>query len=291
MRIFNFGSLNLDHVYSVDDFVQPGQTIAANDYRQFAGGKGLNQSIALAKAGADVVHVGMVGIEGGMLLEKLQANGVAVDQVVTIEQATGQAVIQVNNSGENAIIINAGANACLSKTRIDEALNGSKNDDWVLCQNETSEVAYLLDAASRRGLFTVFNPAPMTTQVHNYPLAKVDLLIVNETEAQALVGAAESEQVIEQLLHHYPATRIVLTLGAQGAVYADQHSRILVPAHQVQAVDTTAAGDTFIGYFVAQWAQQLPLEQCLEIATQAAALCVQTQGAADSIPDRAELNL
>lgn len=290
MKLFNVGSLNLDHVYTVDAFVQPGQTISANDYQQFVGGKGLNQSIALARAGAEVVHVGMLGPEANDLLKALEKEGVNTTQINTCEQATGHAIIQVNQVGENSIIVYPGANHLLNPYHIDQALSDSQEGDWILCQNETSQVGYLLEIAKQKKLFTVFNPAPMTADVQGYPLNHVDLLIVNESEGQALSGKTDVELILATLLKRYPSTKMVLTLGAKGAIYIDQSTRCTVSAQPVTAVDTTAAGDTFIGYFLAELIQGADPKQCLTIATRAAGLCVQKMGAADSIPDRLLVN-
>lgn len=289
MKLFNFGSLNIDHVYSVDEFVQPGQTIHAKSYQQFCGGKGLNQSIAAAHAGMQVMHVGQVGAGGELLIEQLNDCQVDTSLIDRVGDATGHAIIQVADSGENEIIVFGGANQTLTKEKIDAALALADQSDWVLCQNETNHIDYLLNEAEKTGLKTILNPAPMTDLVKSYPLDKLDLLIVNETEGIGLTGQCEKKAVLEALLQHYPDTNIVLTLGDKGAVFANQSRMITVTAEKVTAVDTTAAGDTFIGYFLAGYTSGKDIESCLKTACQAAALSVQKAGAASSIPRRSML--
>ncbi len=284
MRIFNFGSLNIDHVYRVSTLVAPGETCAATDYHQYCGGKGLNQSIALARAGASVCHVGVIGKDGQLLLQQLASDGVDVSLVEQIDGASGHAVIQVSDQGENAIIVSAGANQQLQPALIECALDCAAPEDWVLCQNETSQVDYIIRAASERGLKLACNPAPMTTSALNYPYHLLDLLLLNQTEAEALTGCSERNALPAQLQQAYPDTMIVLTLGAQGAMALTQGECFQLPAEQVKVVDTTAAGDTFCGYFLHALTQQQPPAKCLQTASQAAALCVQRSGAAVSIP-------
>jgi len=287
MRLFNFGSLNIDHVYAVHEFVQPGQTIHAKSYQQFAGGKGLNQSIAAARAGMTVMHMGQIGTGGEQLLEQLDDCGVNTSLIQQVDDPTGHAIIQVVDCGENEIIVFGGANQTLPKQSINAALAMANEGDWVLCQNETNHVDYIIQKASELGLLVAFNPAPMTAAVKTYDLDNVHLLIVNHSEATALTGQSQVEAIVDRLLEDYPQTNMLLTLGAQGAVFANDSQSISVPAEKVTAIDTTAAGDTFIGYFLASFANndcQDSVESCLKIACQAAALSVQKVGAADSIP-------
>jgi ribokinase len=289
MRVFNFGSLNIDHVYSVERFVRPGETIKSRSYRQFSGGKGGNQSIALAYAGAAVTHVGRIGADGTWVRDRLAESGVDVSLIATGTEATGHAIIQVSREGENAIVIYGGANQTLSHVDVHSILKVAKPGDLVLTQNETSCVDLLLGGAWEHGLFTVFNPAPMTDSVKKYPLENVGLLILNETEGRYLTGTSEPDEMLSVLLRRYPRSGIVLTLGSRGARYRDKEIDLSVPAEKVEAVDTTAAGDTFIGYFLAKFSTGADVESCLRFACKASAICVQRAGAADSIPRLAEL--
>lgn len=287
MKIINLGSINIDHVYRVEHFVRPGETLESESYSVFSGGKGANQSIALARAGAAVVHAGRVGPEGAWLKELLADNGVDAELVRVVDAPTGHAVIQVNPEGENAIIIHGGANRTFKKSEIDRVLERAEAGDFLLLQNETNAVAEVLERAE--GLTVVFNPAPMDEDVNGYPLEKVDIFIVNQVEGEALSGQSEPEAILDALQGLYPDSRTVLTLAKAGVIYADATERIHVAAKEVEAVDTTGAGDTFIGYFLAELARGSTIERCLEIGVRAAAVCVTRQGAADSIPTLSEL--
>lgn len=290
MKILNLGSINMDHVYSVDHFVQPGETQATLNYQLFAGGKGLNQSIALARAGAGVFHLGKIGSDGLWLRDKLKSDGVDISFLQTTGSATGHAIIQVDRSGENAILIHGGANQEISENEITDAIGRFQPGDWLLVQNETSGVANAIAAAKSHHMKVAFNPAPMGAEVLGYPIEQVDLLILNETEAEKLTGHADPDSIREFLAEKYPATACLLTLGSRGAIYFDHEIMISEPSLKVQAVDTTAAGDTFIGYFLAELLSNASPARALKIACHAAAICVTRPGAADSIPLRSELN-
>ena len=287
MKIINFGSINIDHVYGVEHFVRPGETLESESYSLFSGGKGANQSIALARAGAAVLHAGNIGRDGGWLKTKLKEKGEDVGRVETVAEPTGHAVIQVNREGENAIIIHGGANRCVSEANIDKVLEKAEKGDLLLLQNEVNLVEKMLEKAE--ALTVVFNPAPMTDAVKDYPLEKVDIFIVNETEGEVLSGEKEPEAILSAMQRRYPKSRTVLTLGKVGVIYAEGEQRIKVPALQVEAVDTTGAGDTFVGYFLAELSRGSDIEQCLEMGVKASALCVTRQGAADSIPSLDEV--
>jgi len=284
--IVNFGSLNLDDVYRVDRIVRPGETLSARSYQLFPGGKGLNQSLALGRAGALVRHVGRVGTDGRPLADLLAAAGVEVSGILVGREPTGRALIQVDDGGQNAIVLFPGANRTLSEAEIADALELCLPGDLVLTQNETSGTGFLLAEAARRGLKTVFNPAPMGPEVRDYPLETVGLLVMNETEAEALAGAGgPPEEVLGRLADRFPAGELVLTVGAEGAWYRSADEGLLrVPGRRVRAVDTTAAGDTFLGYFLAARQAGLRVREALETANRAAALAVTRPGAASSIP-------
>lgn len=288
MRILNFGSVNIDMVYRVDHFVRPGETIAARSFGRFAGGKGFNQSTALARAGADVSHFGHVGGDGRWLKEALAADGADVSLLGVLDDApTGHAVIQVDAAGQNCIVIEGGANRRFSADDLRKALDGFGPGDMVLMQNETALVADMIAMAAAKGLSVAFNPAPMTADVAGYPLDKVDLFFVNETEAAELAGVATDapETLLDALARRFPKATVVLTLGSRGAVAREPGGAdVSVAARKVAAVDTTAAGDTFIGYFLAERQRGASLAQAMERATAAAAWCVAHEGAAPSIP-------
>ena len=292
MSILVFGSLNIDHVYQVKHFVRPGETLASTDYRRFQGGKGANQSVALARAGAPVFHAGRVGPEGVWLREQLAAEGVDVAHVEVGDAPTGHAIIQVDRAGENAILLYGGANLTISAADARRVLARFKPGDWLLLQNEISAMPDILRVAAERGLSVAFNPAPMTPQVFGYPLDAVSLFVVNQTEGAALarVESAESPAaIVDALRSRFPQAAHLLTLGGDGSLYASAEERIRTAAAPVEAVDTTAAGDTFTGYFLAEFLAGQPTAEALTRASRAAAICVTRPGAAVSIPRREEL--
>ena len=289
MRIVNFGSLNIDHVYHVDRLASPGETLSSRAYRRHAGGKGLNQSIALARAGADVSMVGRIGEGGKWLLDFLNEEGVNTDQVETIDGANGHAIIQVTPDGENAIITVGGANHRFSPAAADRALSGFEAGDYLLVQNEISSVAEIIRLGSGKGLKVVFNPAPVMSETADYPLELVDWIVMNETEGAGLTGKSDPNAMLASIVKEFPNASVVLTQGAQGAILANRAEKFSIPAIAVNAVDSTAAGDTFIGYFLSELMQGTEAKAALHTACEAGALCVTRHGAADSIPLRSEL--
>jgi ribokinase len=291
MRVINFGSLNIDHVYSVERFVQSGETLASSDYQQFFGGKGLNQSIALARAGVQVMHAGSVGSDGHNLISTLADNGVDVSLVNEVDGASGHAVIQVDKTGENCIMLFGGANQRTQEQSIFHALDQAQKGDILLLQNEINHLPLIIESASDRKIPIVFNPAPMSDAVLNYPLDKVDYLIFNQTEGEALASQRGTDNILHRLRQEYHRCKLVLTLGSEGVIYQHGEQKIRVDAVPTQAVDTTAAGDTFIGYFLAALSSGGDIDRCLQVACKASSICIQTAGAANSIPYREQLGL
>jgi ribokinase len=287
--VLNVGSLNIDRVFRLPHVTRPGETQASSALHVFAGGKGANQSVALARAGAAVSHCGRVGADGAWLVDKLAAEGVATRLVHQGESPSGQAIIQVGDDGQNAIVLLAGANHEISEADIDAALADCAPGTLVLTQNETSGVAYLIERAAAAGLPVAFNPAPFTPAVLDYPLERTRLLIVNESEGEGLTGQTAPEEILRHLRMKLPTTEIILTLGAAGVLYDDGRERWQVPAVEIDAVDTTAAGDTFIGYYLAERLRGAAVRSSLEVACLAAAISVSRPGATDSIPHRGEL--
>ena len=289
MRVLNFGSINIDHVYRLPHFVRPGETLSSESYSRFGGGKGLNQSIALAHAGAPVVHAGKIGAGDEWLRERLQRSGADVTFVETVDGPSGHAIIQVNRDGENAIILHGGANRRVTSGDGARILEAFGVGDYLLLQNEISAIPDIMLQAAQRGLRIVFNPAPMHADVLAYPLDCVSCFVLNEIEAAGLTGDPDPAESLRALRLRYPHAAVVLTLGDKGALFADECARLQVPALRVKAVDTTAAGDTFIGYFLAETMRGVAAEEALRTACRAAALCVVRPGAADSIPRRDEV--
>lgn len=289
MSILNFGSCSIDNVYSVPHFAAPGETLPCIDYEVHPGGKGLNQSIAIAGGGGEVHHAGRVGEDGRWLIDLLDSKGVGTNLMSIDEGPSGHANIQVTPDGENSIVLYGGANQKITHEHIDAALSSGKHD-YLLIQNEISALPYLIEQARSRDMKIVFNAAPMTDAVRALPLDQVDLLIINEIEGAALTGESEVRTITNHLRALYPDMRILLTLGEDGASYADADGIRQQTAIAVQAVDTTGAGDTFTGFFLAAYSQDRPISECLELATRAAAFCVTRMGAATAIPVLSDLN-
>lgn len=284
MKILNFGSMNLDHSYEVDHFVRPGETLAAQSVEISCGGKGLNQSVALARAGALVWHGGCVGRGGEPLLALLQASGVNTTCLRPVDVPQGHAVIQREAGGENGILLYGGSNRAVTPAQIEQTIARFEPGDWLLLQNEVNGLSALLAAGAARGLTIALNPSPCDAALAELDLSSVAWLILNKGEAEQLTGFAEPERVRAALHRRWPQMRVVLTLGAAGSVLLAPEGVWRQPAYPAQAVDTTGAGDTFTGYFLAGLLRGLPWARCLEMASCAAALSVMRPGAADSIP-------
>lgn len=289
MNILCFGSLNIDHVYQVGHIVRPGETISSHGYAQHLGGKGLNQSIALARAGAKVQHAGCIGPDGTVMRDWLGSNGVDVGFLRQVGVPSGHAIIQVEQSGNNSIVLFSGANASLERPWIDEVIAAQAPGSWLLLQNEVNELAYLMDAAHRQGLRIALNPSPISDELTQAPLDLANLFLLNEIEGEALTGKQHPDEIIASLRAQYPAAAFVLTLGKAGALYADSGSLFRVDAVPVRAVDTTAAGDTFTGYFLHAWTSGASPADALALAARAASLAVSREGASPSIPFAGEL--
>jgi len=289
MPILNFGSLNIDHVYRVDNFVLPGETKHTKSYTIHSGGKGLNQSIAAARAGSQVFHAGVAGRDGGFLVEMLQAAGVDTSLMQTSAEVSGHAIIQVADSGQNCILLYGGTNQMLTEAYVDHTLDAFGSEGFVLLQNETNLVGKIIEKAAAKGLKVAFNAAPYSEDVNAYPIDQLDWLIVNEVEGAGIIGGAVDENLLQRLAERYPKAGILLTLGSRGAQCVQNGHYASIGSCKVRAVDTTAAGDTFSGYFLFGVMQGLSLAETLRMATVASALCVQRPGAANSIPTRAEV--
>lgn len=291
MRVLNFGSLNVDHVYRVPHIVRPGETLGSGSYARFAGGKGANQSVALARAGAAVWHAGMVGPESAWLRARLAGDGVRTEFIRVGEEPGGHAIIQVEEgSGQNSIVLYGGANQSIAPEHVMQALAAFAPGDILLLQNEINATAALVRRGHAAGLRVCLNPAPMDSAVLDFPLELLDLLIVNEHEGEALSGEREPERILDALAAKLPQTRLCLTLGKDGVMFrAVGGSTIFQAASAHKPVDTTAAGDTFIGYFLAGELAGKTVPEALAYASEAAGLSVTRPGAMDSIPWASEL--
>ncbi|MCQ4936639.1 ribokinase [Anaerotignum propionicum] len=290
MKILNFGSLNMDYVYEVDHFVEPGETMSSNGLFVNCGGKGLNQSIAAAKAGNEVYHAGFVGKGGEALAEKLAENHVDISLLKETTENCGHAIIQVDENGQNCILLYGGTNQLYTKEYINETLDKFGNEGLVLLQNETNLVDYMIEESHKRGLKIAFNGAPMNEKVLEYPLELLDWLIVNEVEGRQIAGCEKDEEMLPILKEKYPKGNILLTLGSRGAICYSQGETYKIGCHQVEVVDTTAAGDTFSGYFLYGILNGESISDSLLLATTASALAIGKKGASDSVPLKAEVD-
>ena len=291
MKVLCFGSLNIDHTYQVERFLKPGETASAASYALHAGGKGLNQAIALARAGAEVHMAGCVGADGEMLLEFMRASGVHTDFVETVSAPTGHAIIQVDDSGQNCILICHGANAAVTQAQVDQTLAHFSAGDVLLLQNEISGIGYIAWKAKSLGMELWVNPSPVTEELlRGGAVDLADWLVVNELELAALTGIEDVPRSVQRFMERYPQKKLVLTLGGQGSLFAGNGAVLRQSAVPVTAVDTTGAGDTYLGYFLAVYLRTHSPETALEMAAKAAAIAVTRSGAAEAIPKMEELS-
>ncbi|HIR83904.1 MAG TPA: ribokinase [Candidatus Galloscillospira excrementavium] len=284
MRVLNLGSLNLDRTYEVPHFVGPGETVLSTGYRTSCGGKGLNQSVALARAGAEVFHAGAVGEDGGALWDLLASAGVDLSRLRRLAGPSGHAVIQLTPAGENCILVSGGANAAVTGELVDAALAGFGAGDVLLLQNEVSCVDYAIRRGRAQGMEVALNPSPINDALLRCPLEQVDLFLLNEVEGRALAGGEGDRDILERLARRFPGAAIVLTVGERGAWYQRDGETLHQPIFPVAVADTTAAGDTFCGFFLAALGRGCAPARALEMASRASALAVSRPGAADSIP-------
>lgn len=289
MKVLNIGSLNLDYVYSVPHIVGAGETLASRDMNIYLGGKGINQSIALAKAGANVYHCGMIGDDGTVFLDACREYGVNSDYIKQTDTKTGHAIIQIDDNAQNGILIYGGANQQLTKEFIDDVINKFDKGDILLLQNEVNDIAYIVDKAYEKGLTIALNPSPYNEKLDAVDMSKISIFLLNEVEGEQVTGKKKPDEIIKSLLEHFPEARIVLTLGGDGAVYADKDTKITQPVFKVDAVDTTAAGDTFTGYFLAGIIEGMPVADILRMSAKASSIAVTRKGAIPSIPYRSEV--
>ncbi|MBR6695144.1 MAG: ribokinase [Oscillospiraceae bacterium] len=289
MKALTIGSMNIDHVYSVNHIVQPGETLTTSDMNIFLGGKGINQSMALAKAGATVYHSGMIGEDGEMFLDACKEYGVNSDYIKKIDEKTGHTIIQVDENAQNCILLYGGANQCLTKEFVDDVLSHFEKGDILLLQNEVNMLPYIIDKAYEKGMKIALNPSPYDEKLSACDLKKISVFLLNEIEGGQVTGFSDPEEILDKLLELYPDAQIVLTLGKDGAVYADKNNRYSQPIFKVKAVDTTAAGDTFTGYFLAGLMSGMGIPDILKMSAKASSIAVTRPGAVGSIPYRDEV--
>lgn len=284
MKIYNLGSLNIDYVYSVEHFVRAGETLSSDSMKIFPGGKGLNQSIALARAGIKVIHGAVLGNDGQFLRETLAESGVDVSRIKMVDSATGHAIIQVDRLGQNCIILFAGTNHCISDNYISEFFADATNNDIILLQNEVNNLNKIFKVASIKGMQIAFNPSPFNKTISELPLKNVKWWFCNEVEGEVLFGSNNPEEIAENFRKKYPESNLILTLGKDGCMFVSKNEKIYQPIFEVPVVDTTAAGDTFTGYFLASIVSGETIGKALETASKASSITVSRAGASVSIP-------
>lgn len=289
MKILNFGSCNIDSVYSVPHIVSPGETLAAVSMAQFPGGKGLNQAISIAKAGAPVYFAGCIGETDTMLRPILKAAGVDMTYLKAVKEPTGQAIIQVDENGENSIFIYAGANGAVSTEQIDEVLSDFAEGDLLLLQNEISNLMYLIEKAAAKGMKIILNPSPFVPALRNINLDDLYLVIVNETEASEWADSEQPFDFLTLVQAKHPSLNVILTLGKKGSIFLSDGKLYRQQSYKATTVDTTAAGDTFTGYFVSGLYKGQDIPTILRTASAASAIAISKEGAASSIPTRKEV--
>jgi len=284
MKILNFGSINKDFVYEVKDFVSQGETIESLTFKEFLGGKGLNQSVAVARAKMKIYHAGCINRNDENIKNQLENWGVETRNICCVDKPTGHAIIQVNNKGDNSIIIHGGANRKISLEHIDKTISKFDVDDILLIQNEINNIPELIERASSQKMKIIFNPAPFTEDILNYPLEKIDTIIYNEIEGRGLSGKTTIEEIKGELLEKFQELNHIITLGDKGSIYFDNKDEISVDAIKAETIDSTAAGDTYIGYYLASITNKMTVKDSMVRASRAAGITTEKLGGAISIP-------
>ena len=290
MKIYNLGSLNIDYVYTVSHFLTAGETLSSENMSIFPGGKGLNQSVALSRAGAKVMHGSVVGDNSELLLDALSKAGVKIDRIKKISGSCGHAIIQVDKSGQNCILLFAGTNHCIDRAYIEQFLADAEEDDMLLLQNEISSLDVAFEIAHQKNMQIAFNPSPFHADIKKLPLSYVKWWFCNEIEAAALFGSSDPKEIARTFVKQFPNSNLIMTLGEDGSVFINAEAYVEQPIYKVNAVDTTAAGDTFTGYFLAAVSRGKDVAVSLDIAAKAASITVSRQGASSSIPTYDELH-
>ena len=281
MAIWNLGSINADYVYTVPHIPLPGETLAATRREVYLGGKGANMSVAATRAGAEVHHIGAVGEDGRWAIERLATLGVGSSHIAELATTTGHAMIAVDQSGENSIILHSGANYEILLSDIETALANAVTGDWFVCQNETNLQVEAAQLAAAKGLKIAYAAAPFDASAVTEILPHLDFMILNEIEMYQLTQA--SGKTASEL----DLDTVIVTLGAGGAdLFSNSgiEKKVHFDAHKVEPVDTTGAGDTFTGYVLAGLEGGLEIEKAMALAMRAGALMVMRRGTADVIP-------
>ena len=292
MKVLVYGSLNIDLIYSVDHIVAPGETTSSLSLKRSAGGKGANQAAALAKAGMPVFMAGKIGKDGLFLTKLLRSYGVDTQNVLVYEGDSGHAIIQLDNHKQNAIVLHSGGNSAIASHEIETVLAQFDPGDLLVLQNEIACLGEIMEKAKKRGFTISFNPSPYTKNIERLPLELADMLFVNEIEGAALAETAlesPADAVMDKLTRRFPNAEIILTLGREGAWYARPGVKAKGTIIDMPVVDTTGAGDTFTGYFIAARCRNYSVEDSLNIACRAASIAVSRLGAMEAVPLASEI--
>jgi len=287
MKFLVFGSLNIDFLYTVNHIVKPGETISSLSFSKSAGGKGANQAAALAKAGLTVYMAGKIGKDGRFLSERLSNFKVNTDNIIEYEGVTGHAIIQIDKNGQNSIVLYPGGNGEITAEEIQKTISEFDKGDMIILQNEISNIDIIMSYAKNLGMKICLNPSPFNEKTAALPLELTDIFFVNEIEGSSLArmsSSASPQDVLEKLIKIFPSAEIILTAGENGAYYGGGGIIEKEEIEKVPVVDTTAAGDTFTGYFLAARARNLSVKQSLAAACKASSITVSKKGAMESIP-------
>lgn len=300
-KVIVLGSTNVDTILNIQRFPQPGETLAMNSRAVAGGGKGANQAIAAVRSGAQTAFISKIGHEGAadFILDTFKKDGMNIDHVTMSETAgTGQAYIMVDESGQNSILIYGGANQDITVEDIHQAETDIKAADRIVAQFEVPIPAVIeaFKIARANGVQTILNPAPAIKNIPSELLAVTDMIVPNETEAEIITGIKVTDQASMQAnaeaMFKLGIKVVIITVGDKGSFYATPTQNGFVPAFKVSAVDTTAAGDTFIGALSTQLALDYSnLEAAMTYANKASSIAVQTKGAQNSIPYAQDIQL
>ena len=290
-KICVIGSINMDLVVKVDEMPKKGQTLIGSNFKEVPGGKGANQAVAASRLGANVCMVGKVGSDGfgQNLLNQLKNNNVDTKYIQIEEGASGVALITVDKNAENAIVVSPGANFKLAQKDIDNCIDAIKESNVVVIQLETpiDTIKYALEKSKELDKFTILNPAP-AVKLGDDIIKNVDLLTPNETELEILSGVSinNEDDILKaaQVMLEKGVKKLIVTLGSKGSLYIDKENKIFKKSYKVDAIDTTAAGDSYTGAIAVSLSQGKNVEDAIDFASRVGALCVTKEGAQTSLP-------
>ena len=285
------GSLNMDLVVNVDKMPKPGQTIIGSNFKEVPGGKGANQAVAMARLNGNVSMIGKVGEDGfgQTLINSLKNDKVDTTYIKTTKGATGVALITVDNNAQNSIVVSPGANFEVKEEDIDNNIEAIKNSDIVVLQLETplNTIKYALKKSKELNKYTILNPAP-ALKLDDEIIKNVDLLTPNETELEIISGVSieieEDIQKAAQIMIEKGVKELIVTLGSKGSLYINKEKSIFKKAYKVEAVDTTAAGDSYTAALAVALSKDKNIEEAMDFASKVGALSVLKEGAQSSLP-------